>query len=847
MLSPHRLLSLLILTSLIAGCTPLTKIDQPVYSTLINLDNSETIGQTFLARYDGLDRISVYLEPDKSGVEELRLHLRTSPEQANDLRTATISSKGINTPGFYSFVFTPLEESYQHNYYFNIEGFGSGKITVGSAPGTHYLNGALYRNDLPLDSQLAFGLGYDAGEALLGLAGEGLFWIVLLFAACFLFILPGWAALSWLFPTWDSLSWGEKAGLAVGLSLAIYPILFLWTDMVGIHLGRLYAWLPGLAGLAAVIWQWNRTRRPTTIDEQPRNFRSSSFVNRLSSSAFRHWSHRIKTVDVTLVILLALIFFIRFWPIRTLDVPMWGDSYQHTMIAQLLVDNGGLFTSWHPYAELQSFTYHFGFHTLVAVFHWLTGLALPQATLRLGQILNALAILALYPLAMRIGKSSWAGVIAILIAGLMTAMPVYYLNWGRYTQLAGQAILPAAVLLVWINLTTRDHDWHLLSLVWIAMAGLGLTHYRVLIFAAAFYLTIFVLQFKWKHLLIDCKRYLWHATGFFVVILPWFMRIFSGKLPWIYGQQMTTPPSQLSAQIGQFNAIGDFSFFLPPVVWVLLIITIGWGLWRRQNGVALVSLWWFFIILAANPQWLGLPGAGVLTNFAVFIALYIPAALLIGSPFAGLFTQSEKLKIENSKPLDEPLIQPVNQEISRVRGVWGNGFLFLIVIGFSLWGARLRIRDILPDQHALVTQPDMIAATWIQNNLPQDANFLVNSFFAYGDSLIVGSDAGWWLPLLVGRETTLPPINYVTERGPQPDYVRDINALTAEIEQKGINSPEVKELLRERQVSHIYIGQQQGQVNASGLPLLQIDQLLANPDFRLIYRQDRVWIFEIVE
>src|SRR4030067_3132892 len=203
---------------------------------------------------------------------------------------------------------------------------------------------------------------------------------------------------------------------------------------------------------------------------------------------------------------------------------------------------------------------------------------------------------------MRIGKISWAGVIAIVIAGLMTAMPVYYLNWGRYTQLAGQAILPAACLLVWINLTTRDHDWHLLSLLWIAMAGLGLTHYRVLIFAAAFYLTIFVLQFKWKHLLIDCKRYLWHATGFFVVILPWFMRIFSGKLPWIYGQQMTTPPSQLSAQIGQLNAIGDYSFFLPPVLWILLIFTIGWGLWRRQNGVALGRLWWFFIIPAATSQ-----------------------------------------------------------------------------------------------------------------------------------------------------------------------------------------------------------------------------------------------------
>src|SRR3989337_154709 len=102
MFSPHLLLSLLVLSLLIAGCTPLTKIDQPVYSTPINLDNSETIGQTFLARYDGLDRISVYLEPDKSGVEELRLHLLNTPDQTDDLRNATISSKQIVAPGFYS-------------------------------------------------------------------------------------------------------------------------------------------------------------------------------------------------------------------------------------------------------------------------------------------------------------------------------------------------------------------------------------------------------------------------------------------------------------------------------------------------------------------------------------------------------------------------------------------------------------------------------------------------------------------------------------------------------------------------------------------------------------------------
>jgi len=43
--------------------------------------------------------------------------------------------------------------------------------------------------------------------------------------------------------------------------------------------------------------------------------------------------------------------------------------------------------------------------------------------------------------------------------------------------------------------------------------------------------------------------------------------------------------------------------------------------------------------------------------------------------------------------------------------------------------------------------------------------------FAYGDSVIVGSDGGWWLPLLARRQTTLPPINYGSEQGVRADYL----------------------------------------------------------------------------
>lgn len=92
--------------------------------------------------------------------------------------------------------------------------------------------------------------------------------------------------------------------------------------------------------------------------------------------------------------------------------------------------------------------------------------------------------------------------------------------------------------------------------------------------------------------------------------------------------------------------------------------------------------------------------------------------------------------------------------------------------GSSFPFVRERIRDVRPNQYALATRADLRAADWIRQNLPPDSKFLVNSFFAYGDTLIVGSDGGWWLPSLTGRKTNLPPMPYATERGPFVGYAQ---------------------------------------------------------------------------
>ncbi|MCX6036049.1 MAG: hypothetical protein NTV38_13930, partial [Chloroflexi bacterium] len=434
----NSLLFLVLASLLLSGCAPLIRTEQPAALDWGTLSAGQTIGQTFVAKYDGLAGIYFYLSPQKTGNGEIRLHLRSAPQAAEDLAVSlnTLAIDDVKAAGYYGF-FVPAQASSNQKYYYAfLEVTGGGDVQVGEAAGDAYLNGALYQNGMPEDAQAAFQLSYSRRKAILGLGWEAVTWGGILAVGFFLFVLPGWGLFSLLWSGGGGIKWPEKLGLSAGLSLALYPLLLLWTDILGLHLGAIYAWLPPLAGLGIILWR-NRKR--------------------LSVRVFPHFNaFNLPWADVAFIGIVALIVLTRFWAVRSLDVPMWGDSYQHTMIAQLLVDHGGLFNSWLPYAEMQTLTYHFGFHSAAAVFDWITRLDMSKAVLWVGQLLNVLAVIVLYPLATKVGCSRWAGVVAVLVAGLLSPMPMFYVNWGRYTQLAGQVILPVAVWVIWNTLTSSS-------------------------------------------------------------------------------------------------------------------------------------------------------------------------------------------------------------------------------------------------------------------------------------------------------------------------------------------------------------------------------------------------------
>lgn len=657
--------------------------------------------------------------------------------------------------------------------------------------------------------------------------------------ALILFAIPGWGILAWLFPSWERLSFFEKIPLSIGFSFSLYPLFYLYTDIVGIHLGWMYPFGLVVIGTSLLIWREYRLRK---LKYSPKKYLlKTESNNSLLQNAIIFGKAYLP--EIALLGVLALAAFTRFWPVRNIEVPMWGDSYQHSLITQLLVDNRGLFQTWYPYAELQTFTYHFGLHTLAASFQQVTGLTAYQSILWFGQILNLLALLALYPLATRVGSSKWAGVAAIIIAGFFSPMPMFYTNWGRYTQLAGQVILPVAVFLIMNILDSGSFHWRPTVIIWLILAGLGLTHYLVLIFAGLFYFAYLITGTGNHRTVVIIKQALWQTLGAGLILLPWLVRLFQGKLPLIFSRQIAASAERIASSVKTLVLPGDLETYLPAFLWLILLLSLGWGLWRRNRQIALISVWWLLIIFTANLKWFGLPGTDSINNFAVLIAFYIPAGIITGESVGYIITDKVHPRFGEGYSLSDKWSGKSNTRPWLRIVLWV--FLAVLAGAACLWGARQRVRDIKPAQYSLVTPQDMSAIAWMKENLANSPRFLVNSFFAYGDTLIAGSDAGWWLPLLAGQQTTLPPLNYGMEQGPFPEYRQWINELTAIIQAKGIDDPQVLDMLAERGVTHVYIGQQEGKVN-NAHPLITVESLIDSPHYQQIFNLDQVRIFEFI-
>ena len=613
----------------------------------------------------------------------------------------------------------------------------------------------------------------------------------------------------------------------VGLSVAFWPLLLLYTTLTGQRFIPAFLWIVlGASALAIVlcIMQGRSKHGPT--------------ISRVAIAT-----------GLTLLGLVILSLIFRLNDIDGLLVPLFGDSLHHTMITSIITNTGRVPSGYEPYVPVNTFTYHFGFHTLAAVLAQLTGATPVQAVLVMGQVLNIAALLVGYLLARTFFSSYAAGLAAALLTGFVSVMPAYYVNWGRYTQLAGLVLLPVAIVFLVraLDEKARRSD---IALAALCVAGLAVVHYRILIFYGLLVIALaaWLVVWRWRERQALVPLALRAAgiglTGL-LVASPWLINVVSKYVPGLVGRLSTVTPEYLAG----YNSLENFRAYTGAAMALLGLPGFGLALtvlissrksaqpkqgseeWgpapaRQPAFMAIVVATWMLLMLVSIGV---VPGA--IGSYTVAISLYIPLSML------GRWVGT-RLRV----PLWAATAAPVAVALlsALVLGTW-----HVANTGCCSY----------------VHEPDLQAFKWIASNTPPGARFLISSELSYAGRGVTASDAGMWLPLLANRQVSVPALAAWTENPIVPDFFTQARKLAAYTQPAGDpviqrlvalgtvpaphspSDPEMLALMQAQGITHVYSG------TSGGATKLRLDIAAMRRDachYRLARPPDEgVYIFEV--
>jgi hypothetical protein len=471
-----------------------------------------------------------------------------------------------------------------------------------------------------------------------------------------------------------------------------------------------------------------------------------------------------------------------------------------------------------------------------------------------------------FTLALGLRLRPWAGVWSALIVGFASNLPAFFVNWGRYTQLTGQAVMLTA-LVCWITLAewTKDEGRRtkapqqqslfrpssfvfrlpgaelskLVLLTALATAALMLTHYLVTALAAlliaSYLLGLVLAQRSWPAAGALALRAGLAAALALLLAAPWLLNVIGGHLvrnaTGLVGGTSKAAAAQLSVLEPLVPKYAGGAVLLCALLGLLA------ALWRREWRAALPAVWCVLLVIAVVPYVVGLPGAGVLDTLTCLGTLYLPAALLAG------------YALEQAQGLGALLLARFGAPAALGQALVGAALL-LVIAANTGWQARAATGET-----ALVVAADMDAMQWIRDHTSPNARFAVNSFPAYGGTLAAGTDAGWWIPLLAHRATILPPLNYGGEKGEQPGYDLGVNALIKKLRGRPLTDqeplsvdltrPVALKTLDANQVDYIYSGAHP-YPGPDAADRIDTAKLRASRFFRLVYERDGVEIFQFL-
>jgi hypothetical protein len=286
------------------------------------------------------------------------------------------------------------------------------------------------------------------------------------------------------------------------------------------------------------------------------------------------------------------------------------------------------------------------------------------------------------------------------------------------------------------------------------------------------------------------------AVGSLVAMAPWALRLARRAIPRVgetYGGWGAPQALDTSFPMGLFS-VG----WTPKLVYVAAAGAV-WALARRRGELMLFPVLAGLWFLPANLHILGLPRVWLITNASVFISYWLPVGALCGWLVADV-TELLVVALRRMWP----------------SSLWGHARPWLLVGGFlALAGWRSwHLEDVINPVTVTVTDSDMEAISWVAENTPEDALILNNSRIWQGD-LRVGSDGGYWLPILAKRQITQPCVLYAQGTAA---YRESVNTLAQAVEDaESLDEPKLIERLRQAGVTHVFVGARGGRLEPEAL------------------------------
>lgn len=621
----------------------------------------------------------------------------------------------------------------------------------------------------------------------------------LAFSITAILLLPGWAAIS-LFGIWRRWETLQRWILAIGISIAFFPIFFYMARLIpGLRIGPNKLLALFFVFAVNIAWQQRST-----------------------------WKQQIRfdRLEWLALLVFAATMFTRVWIAIERPYPAWSDSLHHTLLTELTAESGRLPTTMEPYAPTPLDMYHLGLYSLTGPVQQLSGLPAHSALLWTAQILNGLCGLGVYLLLDRYSGRTGAVVGAITV-GLISFQPSWYVNWGRFTQLASQTILLTAFAFTWDAVRSFAEAWDrsrpesawLLFLAGALNAGGFLLHYR----AAAFYFPLLVILCLYL-LGMNLK-----AAGFgrtalsilsiglialFLIIIA-LISMFSAFSESVQPAYDLSPEEYQEAATPYFrtNFSTVFAIGLRRPLFTLSVVSlITLFVFRNRLGI-MMALWVGAIVLIGNAYQLGIPILAFTNLGAGLMMLYMPSGVVIGA---------SANEILNEKRIDE--YQPMIR----------NAMLISFFIAGILGGIQ-RVRE-KEDFRYFLTDADVKAMEWIKQNTSEDALFAINSMMWVSQNPH-GRDGGYWIPYFTERQTNAGTMHI----GLGPEEYKEIKVLQSVAVIDFQNDPSQVSEMSIIGIDYFYTGPT-SRFYSNGL---ESYELIGNPGLRLVFDSDGVAIFKI--